>query len=74
MKVLIDKLSMIEQIKNIINKIILIRDEFGLEKVPKISFSLKIEGEDIIYFSKGTWNDKEKYLIPAPTKKRKNFF
>lgn len=57
---------MIDKIKGII-------ETKGIQAVPKTTYDMRERGENMIYFSKATWNNNTKSLMASPKKSEKEF-
>lgn len=68
-----NELAVIENLKQMLKKVVAIRDAHGLAKVPTITYEMREAGEDMLYFQKLTWNDKEKVLTVKPVVKQKDY-
>lgn len=63
----------LERVKIIVGKISNLLKDHTLSEIPTLTYNLRESGEDMIYFAKGTWNEKTKYLVPSPISKQKEY-
>lgn len=66
--------STIAKINEMLKKISNLLSTHDLSEIPSLTYKMRENGEDMIYFSKGTWNETTKYLVPAPLKKQREYY
>lgn len=63
--------EIIDRVKTILHKLAELLKTNPLYRIPQLTYEMRQAGEDMIYFTKGTWNQHTKYLVPQPIIRQK---